>query len=71
MSEDMNTAVEEYAAGGEQRAIERLRVQCLQRCDEMTCGTYEWPEWVPRTDWLILIVITIALLVLTWLGSLF
>lgn len=71
MSDDIDAAVEQYDATAEQRASERIRRLCIERCDEMTCGSYEFPEGCSRTDWLGLIIVTFATGVLTWVGSVF
>jgi len=71
MRDDIDAAVEEYDASSEQRATERIRRLCLERCDDMTCGSYDFPERCSRTDWLGLVIVTIVTGVVAWVGSLF
>jgi hypothetical protein len=47
-----------------------IRQACLDKCDVMSCGTYEFSESMRRSDWILMVVVAAVFLAITLLGYL-
>lgn len=68
---DMDGSTETLPVGESPTARERVKVLCLEKCDEMTCDGYVFPERVSRANWVALGLATAGAGLLAWAGFLF
>lgn len=47
-----------------------IRQACLEKCEVMSCGTYDFPEPLHPVDWVLLIVVAVVFGAMAFLGYL-
>jgi hypothetical protein len=47
-----------------------IRQACLDKCEVMSCGTYEFSEPMRRSDWILVVIIAVVFGAMTFLGYL-
>lgn len=67
---DVDGAIETPPAGESQTARQRVKVMCLEKCNEMICVGYEFPQKLNRANWIALGLVTLAAGILAWAGYL-
>lgn len=69
-SVDTETTIDESVEAAQLNDRVRVRKLCLERCDEITCGEYEFPEGIRRAHWVAIVVVTLAAGAFAWAGFL-
>ena len=67
---DVDSAIETLPAGEPRTARDRLKALCLEKCDEITCEGYAFPERMGRANWIAIGLVTLAAGILAWAGYL-
>lgn len=67
---ETETTIEEQVEAAELSDRVRVKELCLERCDEITCGDYEFPEGIRRAHWVAIVVVTLAAGAFAWAGFL-
>lgn len=67
---DTDELIEAYAEASELKAKEKVKALCMERCDQIVCSGYEFPEGVNRAHWVGMGLITLAAGVFAWSGYL-
>jgi len=73
---DVRPTDQDASPGGEAtlgEAFNKMRVirqACLDKCEVMSCGTYDFPEPLHRVDWVLLIGVAVVFGAMAFLGYL-